>query len=181
MCMLAISKSSLEKRLFRRPAQFLIVFFLCWWMIHCFKYHTVQYTEVCQLSQKHLYICPESIIAPSFLLSNSFPLSWASLVVQLVRNPPAVWGTCVGKIPWRRERLPTPVFWPGEFHGRYSPWGRKESDMTEWLSCSLSSKLLLQRSAPFVYDTLTQLCLSRYCCLILTISYLKKEFLIFKY
>ena len=30
------------------------------------------------------------------------------------------------KIPWRRERLPTPVFWPGEFHGLYSPWGRKE-------------------------------------------------------
>ena len=24
-----------------------------------------------------------------------------------------------GKIPWRRERLPTPVFWPGEFHGLY--------------------------------------------------------------
>ena len=23
----------------------------------------------------------------------------------------------VGKIPWRRERLPTPVFWPGESHG----------------------------------------------------------------
>ena len=23
----------------------------------------------------------------------------------------------VGKIHWRRERLPTPVFWPGEFHG----------------------------------------------------------------
>jgi len=31
----------------------------------------------------------------------------------------------VGKIPWRRERLPTPVFWPGEFHGLYSPWGCK--------------------------------------------------------
>ena len=29
----------------------------------------------------------------------------------------------VGKIPWRRERLPTAVFWPGEFHGLYSPWG----------------------------------------------------------
>ena len=26
----------------------------------------------------------------------------------------------VGKIPWRRERLPIPVFWPGEFHGLYS-------------------------------------------------------------
>ena len=40
----------------------------------------------------------------------------------------------VGKIPWRREQLPTPVFWPGEFHGPYSPWGLKESDTTEWLS-----------------------------------------------
>ena len=24
-------------------------------------------------------------------------------------------------MPWRRQRLPTPVFWPGEFHGLYSP------------------------------------------------------------
>jgi len=42
----------------------------------------------------------------------------------------------VGKIPWRKERQPTPLFLPGEFHGRrslasYSPWGRKESDMSE--------------------------------------------------
>ena len=34
------------------------------------------------------------------------------------------------KIPWRRERLPTPVFWPGEFHELYSPWGPKELDTT---------------------------------------------------
>ena len=40
----------------------------------------------------------------------------------------------VGKIPWRRESLSIPVFWPGEFHGPYSPWGRKESDTTERLS-----------------------------------------------
>ena len=57
------------------------------------------------------------------------------LVAQLVKNPPAMQETwvrsLVGKIPWRRERLPTPVFWPREFHGLYSPWGRKESDMTE--------------------------------------------------
>ena len=44
----------------------------------------------------------------------------------------------VGKIPWRRERLPSPVFWPGEFHGLYSSWGRKESDMTEQLSLTHS-------------------------------------------
>ena len=36
----------------------------------------------------------------------------------------------------RRERLPTPVFWPGEFHELYSPWGCKESDRTERLSLS---------------------------------------------
>ena len=44
-------------------------------------------------------------------------------------------------IPWRREWLLTPVFWPGEFHGKmslagYSPWGCKESDMTKQLSLS---------------------------------------------
>ena len=44
----------------------------------------------------------------------------------------------VGKITWRRERLPTPVFLPGESHGQrslagYSPWDHKESGMTEWL------------------------------------------------
>ena len=39
--------------------------------------------------------------------------------------------------PWRRERLPTLVFWPGEFHGLYNPWGCKESDRTERLPLSL--------------------------------------------
>ena len=34
----------------------------------------------------------------------------------------------LGRFPWRRESLPTPVFRPGEFHGLYSPWGRKESE-----------------------------------------------------
>ena len=32
--------------------------------------------------------------------------------------------------------VPTPVFWPGEFHGLYGPWGHKESDTTERLSLS---------------------------------------------
>ena len=39
------------------------------------------------------------------------------------------------------ERLPTPVFWPGEFHGLYSPWGHKGSDMTEQLSLSVSLRV----------------------------------------
>ena len=37
---------------------------------------------------------------------------------------------------WRRERQPIQIFLPREFHGQknlvgYSPWGRKDSDMTE--------------------------------------------------
>ena len=46
---------------------------------------------------------------------------------------------CVGKIPWRRKRQPITLLLPGESHGQrsltdYSPWGCKESDMTEQLS-----------------------------------------------
>ena len=37
----------------------------------------------------------------------------------------------LGRSPGVRERPPTPVFWPGEFHGLYSPRGHKESDTTE--------------------------------------------------
>ena len=45
----------------------------------------------------------------------------------------------VRKIPWRGEWQSTPVFLPGEFHRQrtpmdYSPWGCKESDMTEQLT-----------------------------------------------
>ena len=45
----------------------------------------------------------------------------------------------VGKVPWRRERLPTLVFWPGEFHGLYCPWDHKELDTSDFhfhFSCS---------------------------------------------
>ena len=41
-------------------------------------------------------------------------LSWLRIHLQCGRPGFHPW---VGKIPWRRERLPTPVFQPGEFHG----------------------------------------------------------------
>ena len=56
----------------------------------------------------------------------------------MVKNPPAsaedardmCW------IPWRRKWQPNPVFLPGKFQEKksladYSPWDRKELDMTE--------------------------------------------------
>ena len=54
-------------------------------------------------------------------------LSWWNICLQCGRSGFDPW---FGKSPWRRERLPTPVFWPGEFHGLYSPWGHKDLDMT---------------------------------------------------
>jgi len=58
-----------------------------------------------------------------FIILNTFIIVWASLLAQLVKNPLAMWGPgfnpWIGKIPWRREWLTTPVFWPGEFHGLY--------------------------------------------------------------
>ena len=57
-----------------------------------------------------------------------YPLqySWASLEAQLVKNLPEMWEalvqSSVGKIPRRRERLPTPVFWPGESVGVTESW-----------------------------------------------------------
>jgi len=53
------------------------------------------------------------------------------------KESPTVWESWVGKILWRKERLPTPIFWPEEFHGLYNPWGRKELDTTGRLPLSL--------------------------------------------
>ena len=44
----------------------------------------------------------------------------------------------IGEISWRRKWQPTPVLLSGKSHEQrnlvgYSPWGRKESDTTEWL------------------------------------------------
>ena len=64
----------------------------------------------------------------------------ASLVAQTVKGLPAMRKTWVRSLGWKdsleKGMLLTPVFWPEEFHGLYSPWGHKESDMTERLSLS---------------------------------------------
>ena len=59
------------------------------------------------------------------------------LAMQEIRFDP--W---VGKTPWKREWQPTPVFLPEESHRQkslacYSPWGHKESAMTEQLTLPL--------------------------------------------
>ena len=65
-------------------------------------------------------------------ICESLSITWNSSVqgislfnqAQTVNNLPAMQETqvrsLVRKIPWRRDRLPTPVFLPGEIHGQRS-------------------------------------------------------------
>ena len=86
-----------------------------------------------------------------------YPLqySWASLVAQLVKNPPAMWETWVlpgydswiGKVSWKRERL---LLLLSHFsrvrlfvtHGLYSPWNSPGQNT------GVGSLSLLQRIFP---------------------------------
>ena len=51
-----------------------------------------------------------------------------------------MWETWVRSLGWEdtleKGKATHSSFWPKEFHGLCSPWGRKESDMTERLSLS---------------------------------------------
>ena len=72
----------------------------------------------------------------------------------------------VGKIPWKREWHPTPLFLPEEFHGQrrlavHSPQDCKDLDTTEQLTCTHThvQTLRLSFSKPalclgYIYHTL---------------------------
>ena len=79
--------------------------------------------------------CKRCLLFGQKSLPHGLPLwlSWKRICLQCGRPRIDPW---VGKIPWRSERLPTPVFWPGEFHGLHRV--RKVPDTTEGLSLSLS-------------------------------------------
>ena len=52
----------------------------------------------------------------------------------------------VRKMCWRRDRLPTPVFWSGEFHGLYGPWGQKsQTRLSDFHFHYISSKYITNR------------------------------------
>ena len=68
----------------------------------------------------------------------------------------------IRKIPWRRKWQPTPVLLPGKSHGwrslvGYSPWGRKESDMTERLHFCISSRIHLLQSLLITHSSASTL------------------------
>ena len=87
-----------------------------------------------------------------------YPLQyfWASLVAQMVKNLPAMRETWIWSLGWEGS--------PGRGHGNslqyfclenpqgwrslvgYNPWGRKESDMTEWLRAAQRSGVQVLRN-----------------------------------
>ena len=64
-------------------------------------------------------------------------------VAQLVKNPLSMQETWAWSLGWEdpleKGKATIPVFWSGEIHGVYSPWGGKESDTTEKLSLHYSA------------------------------------------
>ena len=61
-----------------------------------------------------------------------------------LKNPPAMWETWVWSLGWEdpleKGKATHSCILPGEFHGLYSLWGRKELDMTERLLLSLGER-----------------------------------------
>ena len=64
-----------------------------------------------------------SLFSVRFTYSFS-PQIFTFLVAQMVKNPPAMQETWVQSLGWEdpleKGTVPTPVFWPGEFHGQRS-------------------------------------------------------------
>ena len=83
-----------------------------------------------------------------------------------------------GKIPWRREQLPTPVFLLREFHGQrslvgYCPWGRRIRQDRSDLACMHNSysSLKIQIKHKFCEILLESLCTNTVPCIYLFLPY----------
>ena len=79
----------------------------------------LSYMQAVLLFHMLQFHCPNQENPPSFLVTSSnctFPKNLSAMQGTWVNH----W---VGKIPWRREWLPTPVFLPDEFYGQRSQAG----------------------------------------------------------
>ena len=97
-----------------------------------------------EFAQTHVHWVDDAIQQSALALVRHLPnctlLLGCPLVAQLVKNPPAMWETWVLSLGWEdpleKGKATHCIFWPGEFHQLYSPWGCKESDTANWLSLS---------------------------------------------
>ena len=82
-----------------------------------------------------LTVCPDSSCSVFSTVSSGFCSSFPRQMLKGLVRP--LWKPALNQ--WRRKWQPTPVFFPGESHGRrglvgYSLWGWKESDTTKQLT-----------------------------------------------
>ena len=104
------------------------------WQLDCREVGVPEFSPVFENSLENLMF---TIIAQIFLLYTVEWLPrWLSSKELSCQRRSLEFDLWVGKIPWKRKWQPTPVFLLEKFHGQkslvgYSPWGRKESDMTE--------------------------------------------------
>ena len=77
-------------------------------------------------------------------VSGASPVAQLVIYLHFTRQKAHRFSPCVGKLLCRRKWPPTLVFLPAEFHGQrslagFSPWGRKELDMTQCLNTHTAS------------------------------------------
>ena len=76
-------------------------------------------------------------------------ISWASPVGQqwriFLQCQKCKFDPCVGKIPWRRKRQPTPVFLPGKSHGAWRAAVHGVAESRAWLSDRACMQLASQQ------------------------------------
>ena len=82
------------------------------------------------LQIKSRFQLTQCILGPPPAVSRNYHRCFCNARIRLQRGRPG-FDPRVGKIPWRRERLPAPVFWPGEVHCLCSWWGRNQLDTTQ--------------------------------------------------
>ena len=110
--------------------------------LSCFPGSSVGKEPACKAGDPGLI--PGSGSSPGEGIGYPLQHSWASLVVQMVKNLPAVWETWVGLLGWEdplekgtatHSSIPAwRIPWTEEPGMLYSPWGHKKSNMTEWLT-----------------------------------------------
>ena len=76
---------------------------------------------------------PTTVLNPSLLVLKTLLRNYT----ELSRDFPC--GSAGKESAWRRERLPTPVFWTGEFQGIAKSWTRLSGfTHARWLLCTVS-------------------------------------------
>ena len=109
------------------------VFFLIW--LISLKAKFLRFIHIAYIRTSFLFMAEKHSIVYIYVYGLPWWLRWEGICLQCGRPGFNPW---VGKISWKRKWQPTPVFLPRKPNGwrslvGYSPWGRKESNMTEWL------------------------------------------------